>query len=493
MLYFGFDPQIPKWGLKDAVFKKMNLLKSPSNFTLEPPFGGFGVKVEQLINVLTNISIINLNYLKVMSKPTFLLILFLICCSFVFPQQYSGHFTDKACRVDFNLCGNGTQTNVFLVKIKQEPFWGGRRSHLSGDLNLGDFRFRLMDSISGKLIYVDGFCALFREWQSTPEANSASKSFEQTIQFPFPKNTVTLVIEKRLDMDHWQELFSYKLSSTDKLIQLTKPKLVPVKIISKTVSPEKAIDIAVIAEGYTAKEQQKFYKDAQQLAENLLTHEPFTKYKSRINIYAVAAPSEDSGISKPQLNLWKNTAVGSNFFTFYEPRYLTTPNSFKLRDLAALVPYDAIYVLANTDTYGGGGIYNFYALTAAGNNLAKQVTVHEFGHSFAGLADEYFYDKDVLDDTYDIKKEPWEPNISSLVQFDRKWKSELAVGTVIPTPVDDSTKTKIGVFEGGGYLIKGLYRPYYDCRMRTNKAPEFCPVCQKAVERMILFLTETSK
>lgn len=425
-----------------------------------------------------------------MSKPTFVLFLFLIYCSSFFAQQYSDYFTEKACRIDFHFCGNSLQTAVFLDKIKQEPFWGGRRAHLSSDLNLGDFRFRVLDSISGKQIYIDGFSALFHEWQATAEAAITSKSFEQTIRFPFPENTVKLIIEKRLDLNHWQELFTYKLSPTDKLIQQTKPQTVPVKIITKTVSPDKAIDIAVIAEGYTAKEQEKFYKDAQRLSENILSHEPFTKYKKRINIYAIAAPSEDSGISMPQDDDWKNTAVGSHFFTFYEPRYLTTPNSFKLHDLAALVPYDAIYVLANTSTYGGGGIYNFYALTAADNSLATQVTVHEFGHSFAGLADEYFYDKDVLDATYDIKKEPWEPNITSLVQFESKWKSQLPEQTKIPTPISVENKSKIGVFEGGGYLIKGMYRPYFDCRMRTNKAPEFCPVCQQAVERMILFLTE---
>jgi hypothetical protein len=334
-----------------------------------------------------------------MSKPTFVLFLFLIYCSSFFAQQYSDYFTNKACRVDFHFCGNATQTAVFLDKVKQEPEWGGRRAHLSNDLNLGDFRFRVLDSISGKQIYIDDFNALYHEWQTTAEAQQTSKSFEQTIQFPFPQNAITLIIEKRLDLEHWQELFNYKLSPTDKLVQQTKPKAVPVKQITKTVSPEKAIDIAVIAEGYTAKDQEKFYKDAQSLAENLLTHEPFTKYKGRINIYAIAAPSEDSGISMPQDDNWKNTAIGSHFFTFYEPRYLTTPNCFKLHDLAALVPYDAIYVLANTSTYGGGGIYNFYALTAADNKLATQVTVHEFGHSFAGLADEYFYDKDVLDNT----------------------------------------------------------------------------------------------
>lgn len=426
-----------------------------------------------------------------MSKLTLVLSLFFISFSSVFSQQYSGYFSEKACRVDFHFCGNADKTSVYLDKISQEPFWGGRRGHLSTDLNLGDFRFRVLDSISGNQIYIDGFSALYHEWQSTPEAKMTSKSFEQTIQFPFPHKSVILKIEKRLDFDKWEELFSYSLSPTDKLIRLTKPKPAPVKLITKTVSPEKAIDIAVIAEGYTAKDKNKFYKDAQRLAENLLTHKPFTKYKNRINIYAIAAISQDSGISMPQDNNWKNTAVESHFFTFYEKRYLTTPSSFKLRDLAALVPYDAIYVLANTKIYGGGGIYNFYALTAADNKLATEVTVHEFGHSFAGLGDEYFRENaDVLDGMYDPKKEPWEPNISSLVQFDKKWKNQLPAGTVIPTPVTDENKSKIGIFEGGGYLTKGMFRPYYDCRMRTNKAPEFCPVCQQAVEKMILFLTE---
>ena len=426
-----------------------------------------------------------------MKKTEAILILFCIISSSLFAQSYTDFFIDKACRVDFHFCGNAQQTAVFLDNVKLEPFWGGRREHLDHDLNLGDYRFRVLDSLSNRQIYINGFSSLYREWQSTTEALTTNKSFEQSVQFPFPKKTVTLIIEKRLDLDYWAELYRYSLSPSDKLIQRNRPLSVPMKVIAHTAAPDKAIDIAVIAEGYTLKEQKKFYRDAKRLAQNLLTHEPFTKYKSRINMYAIAAPSDESGISLATDSLWKNTAVGSHFYTFYEPRYLTTTNLFKVYDLAALVPYDAIYILTNTSTYGGGGVFNYYALTAADNNLATQVTVHEFGHSFAGLADEYFYDKqDALDAMYDIRKEPWEPNITSLVQFDRKWKAQLPEGTVIPTPVNDSTKTRIGVFEGGGYLTKGLYRPYFDCRMRTNKAPEFCPICQKAVERMILFLTE---
>lgn len=407
--------------------------------------------------------------------------------------NFAGFFTDKACRVDFHFSGTTKSTSAYIDKIKQEPFWGGRRSHLNESLNLGEYRFQLTDSASGKLIYTEGFSSLFFEWQTTDEAAHTPKSFEQSIQFPFPKKAVTLSVEKRLDFDKWEKLLNVAFSPSDKLIVRNEPVQIPVKEIYKTLPSDKAIDIVVIAEGYTASETEKFFADAQKLADNLFTHEPFTRNKNKINVYAVAAPSAESGISVPHENSWKNTAVGAHFYTFYEPRYLTSPNMFAIRNYAALVPYDAIYILANTTTYGGGGIYNFYALASADSKRAKsEVIVHEFGHSFAGLADEYYKESaDVLDDMYDIKQEPWEPNITSLVRFDTKWKNDLAKDAQIPTSVtEESKKLPIGVFEGGGYLTKGMYRPAYDCRMRTNAAPAFCPVCEKAVERMILFLTE---
>ena len=427
-----------------------------------------------------------------MQKILFLFFFILTSISAINGQQYKDFFTEKACRIDFQFCGNVNSTTAYLDKIKQEPFWGGRRAHLSENLNLGQYRFEVLDSISNQLIYNDGFSTLYFEWQSTPEALLVNKSFEQTVQFPYPQKPVKVIIKKRLDFDKWETLLQFGFSPEDKLISRNKPYNVPVKAIMKNALPEKAIDIAVIAEGYTVKEQEKFYKDAKKLAENLLTHEPFAKYKNRINVYAIAATSENSGITMPQDDSWKNTAVNSHYYTFYEPRYLTSSNVFRIRDYAALVPYDAIYVLANTPMYGGGGIYNFYALASADSQRAQtEVVVHEFGHSFAGLADEYFReDADVLDGMYNIKQEPWEPNITSLVQFDKKWKDQLSAGTQIPTPLTEENKTKPGVFEGGGYLSKGMYRPMFDCRMRTNEAKEFCPVCQQAVERMILFLTE---
>ena len=427
-----------------------------------------------------------------MKKPFILSLIFISLGIGAYSQNYKDFFTEKACRVDFQLSGNQKETSAYLERIKQEPHWGGRRLHLSDDINLGQYRMQVYDSLSNQLIYTSGFSTLYFEWQSTPEAKRVNKSFEQSVQFPYPKNAVKVTIEKRTDFDKWVALLQFGFSPDDKLIVRNANVKAQVKEIIKTNDSSKAVDIAVIAEGYTASQKEKFFKDAQKLAENLFTHEPFSSCKNRINIYAIAAVSAESGITMPHKDTWKSTAVGSHYYTFYEPRYLTSPHVYKIRDYAALVPYDAIYILANTPEYGGGGIYNFYALASADSKRAQtEVVVHEFGHSFAGLADEYFREgTDVLDGMYNLKVEPWEPNISPLVNFDAKWKKDLPSDIQIPTPVTEESKTKIGVFEGGGYLTKGMYRPCYDCRMRTNEAKSFCPVCEKAVEKVILFLSE---
>ena len=407
-------------------------------------------------------------------------------------QSFNDFFTNKACRIDFQLYGDKNNTNASLVNIKEEPYWGGRRSQLSRDLNLGQYRFQIIDSTTNNLLYIDGFSSLYFEWQTTNEAQKTSKSFEQTIQFPFPQNTVKVKIEERTDFKAWKTLLTFDLNPKDKLIEKSLPNKLAVLEIRKNNLPENAIDIAILAEGYTAAEQKKFFADATKIANQILSHEPFTKYKNRINFYAVGAISEESGISMPHKDVWKNTALGSHFYTFYSERYLTSSNIYKIRDVAANVPYDAIMILANTENYGGGGIYNFYAVASADSKRAqREVVVHEFGHSFGGLGDEYFYETDALDGMYDITKEPWEPNITTLVNFDEKWKNDLDPKTKIPTPLNEETKKlKIGVFEGAGYMSKGIYRSAYDCRMRTNDAKSFCPVCEKSVERVILFLTE---
>ena len=153
------------------------------------------------------------------------------------------------------------------------------------------------------------------------------------------------------------------------------------------------------------------------------------------------------------------------------------------------VPYEHIVILANTENYGGGGIYNSYLMSAAHNEKTRPVVVHEFGHSFAGLADEYYYD-DQYETQYPADTEPWEPNLTTLVDFDRKWKDMLPRGTKIPTkPSKKNLYTEVGVYEGGGYQSKGVYRPAQECRMKINEAPVFCPVCERAILRVINYYT----
>lgn len=416
-----------------------------------------------------------------------------LCVNFITLNavDFNTFFKSESCRVDFHFAGNKKNCDVFVEKILKEPFWGGRKHHLDQSLNLGEYKFEVYDSLTSQLIYQDGFSSLFYEWQSTPEAKTMHKSFEQTIQFPLPKQTAQVKVMERIDLFEWKELSSFYINPEDKLIKDFK---IPDVKVRKWVSNENtanAVDIAVIAEGYSEKEVEKFFKDAEKLKEHLLTHEPFKSYGKNINVYGVAAWAPQSGISKPQDNVWVKSALSSHYHTFYAPRYLTTNAVFTTRDYASAVPYDVIYILANSKTYGGGGIYNHYALTSSEGPKAVYVTVHEFGHSFAGLGDEYFYDhSDVLDGMYDLKKEPWEPNITTLVNFDYKWKSLLKPGVEIPSSVSDSVKVKTGVFEGGGYLSKGIYRPAYTCRMKDNKSDSFCEVCQKGIERVILFLTD---
>lgn len=252
-----------------------------------------------------------------------------------------------------------------------------------------------------------------------------------------------------------------------------------------------------MAEGYSSKDMKTFRKDAQAACDALLSAEPFSKMKDYLNIIAVESVSKDSGVSEPLKGQWRNTALSSHFSTFYSDRYLTSENVHDIHDQLTGIPYEHIIILANTDTYGGGGIYNSYTLTTAHHSQFRPVVVHEFGHSFGGLADEYFYEyADALDSSYDIGVEPWEPNLTTLVDFDSKWKDMLPEGCPIPTPgshlkvseLDNSQEAidRIGVYEGGGYLMKGIYRPADNCRMRTNEAAGFCPVCRRSLTKLII-------
>ena len=421
-------------------------------------------------------------------------ILFLLCLIAVAStraQVFADHFADKTLRVDYIFNGNASGQAICLDGLSALPTWAGRKHHLAELPLQGNGQIVMRNAASGKTIYTTSFSSLFQEWLETDEARNVTKGFENTFLRPYPLQPVEIEITLLDPRRNVRASMKHIVHPNDVLIeQKGNSHITPHKYLLHNDSPEKCIDVAILAEGYTLQEIQTFYEDADIACKSIFDHEPFKSMKKRFNVVAVASPSTDSGVSVPRLNEWKHTAFGSHFSTFYSDRYLTTSRVKAIHDALAGIPYEHIIILANTEEYGGGGIYNSYTLTTAHHPMFRPVVVHEFGHSFGGLADEYFYDNDVMTDTYPLDIEPWEQNISTQVDFAAKWKDMLSENTPVPTPAEVSENYPTGVYEGGGYSAKGIFRPAENCRMRTNEYPAFCPVCQRALRRIIEFYTE---
>lgn len=421
-------------------------------------------------------------------------ILFLLCLIAVAStraQVFADHFADKTLRVDYIFNGNASGQAICLNGLSALPTWAGRKHHLAELPLQGNGQIIMRNAASGKTIYTTSFSSLFQEWLETDEARNVTKGFENTFLLPYPLQPVEIEITLLDPRCNVRASMKHIVHPNDVLIeQKGNSHITPHKYLLHNDSPEKCIDVAILAEGYTLQEMQTFYEDADIACKSIFDHEPFKSMKKRFNVVAVASPSTDSGVSVPRLNEWKHTAFGSHFSTFYSDRYLTTSRVKAIHDALAGIPYEHIIILANTEEYGGGGIYNSYTLTTAHHPMFRPVVVHEFGHSFGGLADEYFYDNDVMTDTYPLDIEPWEQNISTQVDFAAKWKDMLSENTPVPTPAEVSENYPTGVYEGGGYSAKGIFRPAENCRMRTNEYPAFCPVCQRALRRIIEFYTE---
>lgn len=424
-------------------------------------------------------------------KKSSLFLLCLFVTLFLQAQVFTDYFTDKTLRLDYIFTGNVSKQEICLDELSSLPSWAGRKHHLSELPLQGNGQIVMRDVASGTIIYKTSFSSLFQEWLETDEAKTVTKGFENSFLVPYPLHPAEIEIILLDPRRKIRASMKHIVNPKDILIhQKGTAHITPHKYLLQNGSADQCIDVAILAEGYTQKEMETFYKDADIACESLFSHEPFKSMKQRFNIVAVASPSEDSGVSVPRLGDWKRTALGSHFSTFYSDRYLTTSRVKSIHDALAGIPYEHIIILANTEEYGGGGIYNSYTLTTAHHPQFRPVVVHEFGHSFGGLADEYFYDNDVMTDTYPLDIEPWEQNISTRVNFTSKWEDMLAKGTPIPTPTSESEKYPVGVYEGGGYSAKGIYRPADNCRMRTNEYPVFCPVCQRDIQRIIDFYTK---
>lgn len=417
----------------------------------------------------------------------------LLIAGSLWAQNFEEFFTNRTLRTDLIFSGDYNHQEISLRGLHSWEGWSGRHHNLAEVPLRGDGELSLIDNASGKTIYRTTFSSLFHEWLAMDEAQVAQRAYEFTILAPMPTAPATLRVALYNPNQEVAAEMTIPLNPNDILIHNfdTRP-TTPHSIIFSGKADEK-IDVAIVAEGYTTEEMDLFRKDAEATIEALFSHEPFGKMKEHFNFVAVESASDESGVSIPREGIWKESAVASHFDTFYAARYLTTSAVFRMADLLSGIPYEHIIVLANTDTYGGGGIYNSYTLTTAHHPLFAPVVVHEFGHSFAGLADEYFYDTpDISSNPLVNTIEPWQQNITNLANFDSKWADMLPEGTEIPsTPTTEAEENyTIGLYEGANYVTKGAYRPAVVCRMRNNTATQFCPVCQRAIERVIRFYIE---
>ncbi len=418
---------------------------------------------------------------KLIFMQKILAIIPLILLPFFSIAGFDDDFINQTLRIDYIHSGFEKEEYFALDQLIKEPAWDRSTTQLIDEFNYGKYRCEALDSASGRLLFRFNYANLFNEWQTTEDAKVNYKAFHESVIMPFPKKTIKVIFYSRDKKNVWKTAWNFFVNPSSYNILPERKLVYPAKCIQNNGDPAKSLDITFLAEGYTYDEMSKFRKDAKRFADFLNECSPYKEFRDKINFWTVESPSEESGTDLPGLGKWKKTILNASFFTFGTERYLTTFDNKTMRDLAANTPYDFIIIIVNTEKYGGGGFYNTYALCAADNSLSNYVLVHEFGHCLGGLGDEYYTSEVAVQDFYPAGVEPWEANLTTLTDFDHKWKSMMDPGTPVPTPATDEYKGKVGVFEGGGYIEKGVYRPALECTMKNLKYNGFCPVCKKAL------------
>lgn len=468
----------------------------------------------------------------------YVLLSFFISTSFASEEFYDTYFTSKTIRVDYFHTGNSKSEIFSLDQVYEAQNWAGSRINLIDTLNLGKYFFKVFDVSSNKLLFSRGFSSIFGEWQTTGEAREGdNRTFHETVRFPFPKNSVKLVIAARDKFLNFTDKFSVEINPNSSSVnrEIRAP-LLKIFDVFKNGSNHKKVDLLFIGDGYTIHDINKYRNDVKNYTNAIFTTSPFKERKKEFNVRALEVISQDSGIDEPEKNVWKNTALETAYNTFGSPRYVLTLGNKKIHDLTSTAPYDFLIILLNSGRYGGGGIFQLYATSFTGSNIpgmewqAEYVVVHEFGHSFAGLGDEYYSSAVSYEEFYPPGVEPYEPNVTALLDPNNvKWKIFVEKDTPLPTPWDKKTYDnlaaqmgklvrdesveyyekrdvflnqqidllkaqkfigKVGAFEGSGYSSKGLFRPSVDCRMFSLSLADFCPVCQEAIEKMIDFYSK---
>lgn len=405
-------------------------------------------------------------------------------CLCVYGQTGSTHATGRI-RYDFELAGTKDTVIVIRKQICFEPV--AEHSFYGRDTgpDYGTYRFRVYRLCDGSLFWSKGFSPLFWEWQSTKEAGELNGSFYNAIYFPQPGSDVRILIERRNAESEWLPVLSDTIRFGQTLIVEEQPVFYLCDTLMWSGPSSEKIDLVILSEGYALQEMEKFKTDSRRLTDSLFATAPFCHYRNRFNVLALCVPSLQSGTDIPGQNQYRRTVFNSTFNTFGSERYLTTSDIKSIFDGLSGVEWDQFYLVVNSDKYGGGGLYNHLNICTSDHLLSPFVFIHEFGHGFAGLADEYYSSDTAYDDMYTLTTEPWEPNLTTLIHFEEKWKELVLPGIPVPTPRSQAFSQVVGVFEGGGYQAKGIYSPWQTCWMKERAAGRFCPVCEQAIIRTI--------
>lgn len=447
---------------------------------------------------------------------------------------YDQRFTADTMRVDvFHTGGPVAGETLALDRVVNDGPWSGSRTQLVDGTNLGPYRFEVHDRASGLLLYSRGFASIYGEWETTAEARTAHRTFHESLRFPWPAQPVTVSLHKRQRDNQFARIWTTEVDPASRFVNrapLAHPGARVTPILESGPAPEK-VDLLLIAEGYTAAEEQKFLADAKRLVGALFQEEPFAARRGDFNVRALHVPSAESGVNRPNAGAFRRTPIATEYNIFDSERYMLTLDNRALRDAASAAPYEFIEILVNERTYGGGGVFNAHATTSVDSAFAEYVFVHEFAHHFAALADEY-YTSDVAYEAAPEKKiEPWEPNVTALHDpATLKWRDLVTPGTPLPTPwlkeafeahsagIQERRREirrrnapesemdalfreqqafeekflaamphagQVGAFEGAAYEARGLYRPEADCIMFTRNPVGFCRVCRRAIARII--------
>lgn len=402
--------------------------------------------------------------------------------------NFDHFFTEHRLRFDYTITGHYDESKIYPVAFHKEPCWGGSKENVIDTFRYGDLMLEVYDSLTGKLIYSRGYSSLFKEWQHISGPETMERGFTESVAMPFPRRTVSIKISERNIIQSFNKIFSCYLNPllTD-ILPGEQPENTEVREIAVNGPSELKLDMVFVAEGYTRKEKDKFFADAKKYGNLLFASEPYKFLRDRFNLYAVFIPSDESGADYPPDSFWVNTALNTSFNTFGIERYLTVSDIRTLRNSIAGIPCEQAVILVNSDRYGGGAIFNSFMVFCTGHKYSEFLFHHELGHSLSSLADEYYTSEVLYEQRLDFETEPFQPNITTLVNFKSKWESMIPDTIPVPTPNDVAFSGVVGVFEGAAYQSKGLYRPMYDCRMKSISHKEFCDVCKKTIADFIRF------